>query len=188
MLFRSTGPLLLGIAGLGLAAGALVREARGRFADPANAVLLAITAFVLASAALTAMGRLNFGVDQAHASRYLTPGGVFWAAQVVYWARALTVCPARVRGGGAVLLTVLFALLIWNQARQGPIVDQHAIGIDACVVGGLHCGTDVDVLQVHQTVRKVYVIDSRSGGPAAPACCSNASSSAPSWASRSSPW
>lgn len=27
---------------------------------------------------------------------------------------------------------------------------------------------------VHQTVRKVYVIDHRSGGPASPACCSNA--------------
>jgi hypothetical protein len=127
----ATGPLLLGIAGLGLAAGALVREARSRFADPANAVLLAIIAFVLASAALTAMGRLNYGVDQAHASRYLTPGAVFWAAQVAYWARAMSAWPARIRAVGAVLLTVLFALLIWNQARQAPLLDQHAIGMRA---------------------------------------------------------
>jgi hypothetical protein len=125
----ATGPLLLGVAGLGLAAGALVRESRSRFADPTNAVLLAVMAFVLASAALTALGRLNYGVDQAHASRYLTPGAVFWAAQVAYWARALTAWPARLRGAGAVLLTALFALLIWNQARQGPIVEQHAIGM-----------------------------------------------------------
>lgn len=125
----ATGPLLLGVAGLGLAAGALAREARGGFADPVNAVLLAIIAFVLASAALTAMGRLNYGVGQAHASRYLTPGAVFWAAQVAYWARALTAWPAWTRAAGGGLLTALFALLIWNQARQGPIVDQHAIGM-----------------------------------------------------------
>jgi hypothetical protein len=39
--------------------------------------------------------------------------------------------PARIRAVGAVWLTVLFALLIWNQARQAPLLDQHAIGMRA---------------------------------------------------------
>lgn len=125
----ATGPLLLGVAGLALAATALVRETRARFADPTQAVLLAVMAFVLASAALTALGRLNFGIDQAHASRYQTPGAVFWAAQVVYWTRASNAWPGRARAFSAVVLAGLFALLIWSQVRQGPIVDMHAIGM-----------------------------------------------------------
>ncbi len=122
-------PSLLGVAGLGLAAAALVRESRARFADPVNAVLLSILAFVLASAALTAAGRLNYGVDQAHASRYVTPGAVFWAAQVAYWTRVMSAAPSRLRAASAALLALLFALLIWNQARLGPIVEQHALAM-----------------------------------------------------------
>ncbi len=119
----AAGPLVLGIAGLGLAAGVLAREARGRFADPTNAVLLTIMAFVLASAALTALGRLHYGLDQAHASRYQTPGAVFWAAQIVYWARAAAKARGRALVGVATI--VLFGLLAWSQARLAPELESR---------------------------------------------------------------
>jgi hypothetical protein len=118
----ATAPLLLGVAGLSLAAGALIREGKGGFADPTGAVLLAIMTFVLASAALTALGRLNFGVDQALASRYQTPGAVFWAAQIIYWTRAA----GQDRARAIVAASALLGLLIWSQVRLAPELEAHA--------------------------------------------------------------
>ena len=119
----AAAPLLLGVAGLSLAAGALIREARGRFADPTGAVLLAVMAFVMASAALTALGRLNFGVDQALAPRYQTSGAVFWAGQIIYWTRAAG--HGRARAAVAAVAAALLGLLIWSQVRLGPELESH---------------------------------------------------------------
>lgn len=121
------GPIVLGAAGLVLAAAALWRETRARFSERTQAVLLAIMAFVLASAALTAFGRLDYGLSQAHSPRYQTAGAVFWVAQIVYWTRALDGAGVAARRAGAVALMGLLALLTWSQVNLGPVVERHGI-------------------------------------------------------------
>jgi hypothetical protein len=70
-----------GLAGLGASALAGLGLATGRIApDRANLTLVAILAFIVASAAITALGRSGFGPEQALASRYATASGIFWAA------------------------------------------------------------------------------------------------------------
>ncbi|MEP9369411.1 hypothetical protein [Xanthobacter sp. VNH20] len=70
--------------GLGVGAGAVLL-ARPSYATPARLVLLHIILFIAASAALTSLGRLTFGVGQALASRYLTPSLIFWLALTFLW-------------------------------------------------------------------------------------------------------
>jgi hypothetical protein len=60
-------------AGIGLITGGLPR-------DRVNLTLVAIIWFVALTAAMTALGRVSFGLDQAIASRYATPSAIFWAA------------------------------------------------------------------------------------------------------------
>ncbi|MFG1428968.1 hypothetical protein [Roseixanthobacter glucoisosaccharinicivorans] len=79
--------------GLGVFAG-VVLVARPSHATPARLVLLHVIVFIAASAALTSLGRLTFGVGQALASRYLTPSLVFWLALTFLWWSLL---PGRIR-------------------------------------------------------------------------------------------
>lgn len=41
--------------------------------------------FVLGTAALTSLGRMNFGLEQALSYRYTSPTSVFWCCQIGYW-------------------------------------------------------------------------------------------------------
>ncbi|MFG1421645.1 hypothetical protein [Roseixanthobacter liquoris] len=94
--------------GLGVGAGAVLL-ARPSVATPARLVLLHVIVFIAASAALTSLGRLTFGVGQALASRYLTPSLVFWLALTFLWWSLL---PDRVRlvaPASAVFALVLMA-------------------------------------------------------------------------------
>ena len=50
------------------------------FNSHALRTLLAIVVFVLLTALITALGRIEFGVEQAMASRYATPALIFWIA------------------------------------------------------------------------------------------------------------
>jgi hypothetical protein len=70
--------------GLGIFGGAVL-VVRPSFATPARLVLLYVILFIAASAALTSLGRLTFGVGQALASRYLTPSLIFWLALTFLW-------------------------------------------------------------------------------------------------------
>ncbi len=122
-------PVLLGVAGLGLAATALLREARRRFEARVEVVLLGVMTYVLAGAALTAMGRLQLGLDQAHASRYQTPGAIFWAVQAVYWTRASlswTPAPKAVVAAG---VAGLFGLIVWSQTHLWPQIEAHGVSV-----------------------------------------------------------
>lgn len=47
--------------------------------------LLGVSLFVLISVAVTGLGRSSFGVNTGEASRYTTPGFIFWATQVLFW-------------------------------------------------------------------------------------------------------
>lgn len=62
------------LAVLAMTVEALVRPGRYR---PGHAVLLAIAGFVIGAALVTALGRVNFGLGQANATRYATPSFIF---------------------------------------------------------------------------------------------------------------
>ncbi len=78
-----TSPMSSQIIGLGglvlLAALTMPMLRRRQPAPPAAAALLALCGFVLATAALTALGRLRFGPASALVSRYTTPVLALWA-------------------------------------------------------------------------------------------------------------
>ena len=65
---------LLTLAVIGIAIDAIVRRPRY---SPTHAVLLAIAGFIIGAALATALGRVNFGVGQANATRYATPSFIF---------------------------------------------------------------------------------------------------------------
>lgn len=80
-----SGPAaLLGLFGIAATLAVAVRLAV-RPSRPAGSALFGIMLFVGAGAAITAAGRLEFGVEQALASRYVTGCVTFWAAQLIYW-------------------------------------------------------------------------------------------------------
>ena len=91
-------PVLLGGLGL-LGTAAAVARALRTGATPAELALVGVMLFVGAAAAVTGVGRLGFGIDQALSSRYATGSAAFWAAQLVYW---WTAAP-RLQPGGAAL-------------------------------------------------------------------------------------
>lgn len=77
---------LIGLVG-GLATAAMLFVLiRKQGADPGRAALFGVTIFVGVSAAVTSVGRLSFGVEQAMASRYITPTAYFWGAHALFWA------------------------------------------------------------------------------------------------------
>ena len=80
---------LIGLVGFALSAGMLFVLVRKGAADPVRTALFGIVLFVGMSAAVTSVGRLSFGVEQALASRYMTPTAYFWAAQALFWALTL---------------------------------------------------------------------------------------------------
>lgn len=82
-----TGNMYLGkLSGLLMVAitvGFLVRYVFLRSHPAFGMVALAFLLYVLATAALTSLGRLNFGLEQSQASRYQTPVLVAWACVVI---------------------------------------------------------------------------------------------------------
>ncbi len=79
------GAILLGVVGVLAMLAAAIRVCRRRGARPDALALVGVMAFVAATAAVTATGRLDHGVSQALASRYATGSATFWAAQISYW-------------------------------------------------------------------------------------------------------
>jgi hypothetical protein len=68
-----------GVAGLLVAAVLVIRAIfRREIKRPMTAVLFGMILFCLATASVTALGRINFGTDQAYSSRYQTIALLFW--------------------------------------------------------------------------------------------------------------
>lgn len=78
--------LSIGALGVGLTCVAAIRMLLGRDRGSVRLVYLAVIVLVSASAVLTAAGRMSFGVEQAFASRYVTPVAIYWSCQLLYWA------------------------------------------------------------------------------------------------------
>jgi hypothetical protein len=99
-----------------LAMAAMV--AAGKVRDSARSAMFGVVLFIGITAAVTALGRLSFGLEQALSSRYTTPGGYFWAAQAIFWGLTCqdSASPARQWGVSAAFLAAL-VLLLPIQAR-----------------------------------------------------------------------
>lgn len=82
---RPAPAALLGLMGGASVLAMLLVLLRSGARDPARSALLGVALFVGLSAAVTSLGRLIFGVEQALASRYMTPTAYFWAAQLLFW-------------------------------------------------------------------------------------------------------
>jgi hypothetical protein len=77
---------VMGLIGVALTAAMAVTVFRDGGRHPGRTALFGLVLFVGMSAAVTSLGRLSFGVEQALSSRYVTPTSHFWAAQALFWA------------------------------------------------------------------------------------------------------
>jgi hypothetical protein len=114
--------IALGSLGMLLTMGLALEAIRHRRQlPPARFALLGITGFIVASAFVTALGRINFPLEQALSARYMTPVLIYWVATIVaclakrpttlWWRQPLV-------GLGAGLLAVLSTMLIPQQVAE----------------------------------------------------------------------
>jgi hypothetical protein len=111
---------VLGGFGVVLGAASVLLVLLRRETARAQTVLVGLMLFVLASAALTASGRLNFGLWQAYSSRYRTPTSLFWAAQIIFWFRAVWPPVVWARRAAVAFSACALATLLWLQHAIKP--------------------------------------------------------------------
>jgi hypothetical protein len=78
---------------------------------PAHWVLLALVAFTSAGAAMTAIGRYTFPLDQAASSRYGAPVLLFWIGLLLLAWASQSIAPSRIGGTAPFAASVLLVLL-----------------------------------------------------------------------------
>ncbi len=112
----------LGTIGMLLFVAALARLAWSRDRNAPRAVLLGISAFIVATACATAYGRIGLGSYQAVESRYATPALLFWTAQVLFWwpLAARPRAPAMLRITLAAVMLALVACAIYSETVAWP--------------------------------------------------------------------
>lgn len=137
---------ILGGFGAMLGAAAVLLVALRRETDRVQAVLVAVMLFVLATAAVTAAGRLNFGLWQAYSSRYRTPTAIFWAAQLIFWYRATW--PPIIIARRLVVAVAALALvgLLWLQQAVKPELFDKAEAVHRTENALLSRVVDIDAL------------------------------------------
>lgn len=125
--FGRTAAGAVGAAGLAMTSLAAVRMILHKEPIAARAALVGVMLFVVATAALTAFGRVFFGFDQALASRYLTPVCVFWSAQVIYWSSFAQRRPFNLPA--LALLSMVFLAVVagaaWAHLEGRPFAKQN---------------------------------------------------------------
>jgi hypothetical protein len=125
---------------------------------PAVYALLATNAFIVATATITGLGRVSFGLEQALASRYST-GGAIMLASTCLLALILTSAPGERRSPrrvAAVLCFALLALLLVAQARFIRGAEQRRITSDLAASALLTGVADADALQ-HSFLHADYI-------------------------------
>ena len=125
--------VVVGAVGLIAYAASCLGLARGRRPSAAIA-LAAMGGFALATALVTALGRLPFGIDAALTSRYATPAIAFWTSLGLLAARR----PALARMAFPVAATVLLVVAV-TQPRFATLARiesaDRSLGIPALVAG-----------------------------------------------------
>jgi hypothetical protein len=115
---------------------------------PAICTLLAINLFVAGTAAITGLGRMGFGLDQALASRYSTGGAIIIAVTfILVLALAAPLRPPIARFAGAACL-ILLTLLAIAQPRFIRSADERRIGNDLATSALLSEVTEPDALHM----------------------------------------
>lgn len=185
---------ILGGVGVALSIAALVTTAR-RGASRDRKVLMSIILFVSATAAVTALGRLNFGIEQAYASRYHTPSNLFWAAHIVFWSRSGVPAIRRVAMSAAVMVVIALAAIqpliradvfdkdtavdLAESALLSGVADAQAIEAGAYPQNGM-ARSGMEILRAYRvgvfTERRARWIgqDLSSVGPLEPRVCAGA--------------
>ena len=140
----------LGAVGILATLVAVLRAARQPATPPAALALVGVMLFVGAAAAVTASGRLGFGIGQALSSRYATGSAAFWAAQLSYWwihpPRPARLLPRRwaevaARGTVAVAAAALCRVIAVEQRAARPAMAEQSFA--------LADGTDLALLGLH---------------------------------------
>lgn len=130
--------LPVGAVGILATVAAVLRAARRPATPPAALALVGIMLFVGAAAAVTASGRLSFGIGQALSSRYATGSAAFWAAQLSYWwidpprpasARARRWAEAAARGAVAVVAVALCRVILVEQRAARPAMAEQSFAL-----------------------------------------------------------
>lgn len=102
-------PILLACCGLTivltLSATLIIKKKRP---SPSLLAMLSISYFIIGTAAITALGRLKFGPEQAISSRYATPTLVFWVCIIGIIASITLNYKAKWANGITNLLVILF--------------------------------------------------------------------------------
>jgi hypothetical protein len=135
-----------GFSGLAWFVVLVVDAVRRRTRDVDEIALLHIVGFLVASAGMTALGRVQFPLTDALTSRYVTPSLLFWASLMVLtlarqWASAehppvrvqVAVLAAAIFIGGIVQIPkILYGIEAGNYLREGEyalINDAYSPGI-----------------------------------------------------------
>jgi hypothetical protein len=117
--------LLTGLAILlALAGSARLGMRRKPPADRLQCFLAANMLFAIATAVLTSLGRLSFGIDQATSGRYQTIALLFWASLAAILLVAMTA--SRRRGFAVVALQIVLALLMLSAGPRYMEMEQFA--------------------------------------------------------------
>lgn len=134
---RVTNAVFTGLIGIASSAGMFYVVARKGAHDAARMSLLGVVLFVGAGAATTSFGRLNFGLAQSMAPRYMTPTAYFWGAQALFWALTFQHSPRPIlRHSVSVLLMLLLVRILMLQSfgetqvistRGGTLVGTSAL-------------------------------------------------------------
>lgn len=122
----------LGMAGIALSLAVMFKTWRAPSAT--SIALTGMMIFVMATAALTAIGRSGFGIDLALSDRYTTIGCMFWAVQAAYWGRSIMPQHAAVVSASAIAVA---GYAHWNglaslEPRRMPIAwaaDAYMVGV-----------------------------------------------------------
>lgn len=121
--FAETGKVISAIAGLALlilALRAAWKHIPRRNASSAEIALLGFMGYILLTALVTAIGRANFGVNQALSSRYATPNLMNWCVLLMLYLPWLAATPRRVVKSTRALLVLALLLFIVQLSALKP--------------------------------------------------------------------
>ena len=162
----------LGCIGIVAALAATIRVGLARQVRPTSLMLVGVMLFVGASAAITASGRINYSLQQALSSRYVTASVTFWCAQLCFWWTDPPVWPAgKTHGAWAsrtavgILGILLVAAIgeaqsaakpaLWTQGfLENDASNLLLLGLDDPTVIGRTAWSDVDVQNLMPLLRE----------------------------------
>lgn len=137
--------LMVGLAAVASLVGMVVYAAR-RKEIVRITPWIAIAIYVLGSAAITGLGRLDEGSAQALASRYTTVAAPFWAAWLLLAIHTATTAGSRSRAPIAMAIAVVLVTAACNSARGAHAGSQRCRHVLAAKDALIHSGDD-DLLQ-----------------------------------------